>query len=222
MTQDEIFAASEADRWFERNRVALHAHEVARDLPLRLLELYGVRPTRALEVGGANGYRVAGLLDRGTTEASVVELSTAAIEDGKSRYPRVSFHQGVAHALPLTSQFELVIVNYVLHWVDRSSLLRVVAELDRVLAPDGHLLIGDFSPHGPRRVPYHHLPDRDVYTFKQDYGGIFTSSGLYQLVACLSSDGHDLVTHVHDDRRAMVTLLRKRVDGFYAAPAGAR
>jgi SAM-dependent methyltransferase len=251
MTQDEIFAATEADRWFERNRAALTSLDPAKDVPLRLLDLYRLRPQRVLEVGGANGYRVAQLLERGATSATVVEPSLAAITDGRARYPRVVFHQGVARMLPVEGNFDLVIVHFVLHWIDRALLLQAIAEIDRVLAPDGHLVIGDFSPHGPRRAPYHHLPDRDVHTFKQDYAAIFTASGLYQTVASLSSDAYDLdsthvdsiawseatvsgdaalprrngstqrevgiVTPVADDRRTAVTLLRKRLDGFYAS-----
>jgi hypothetical protein len=45
---------------------------------------------------------------------------------------------------------------------------------------------------------------------------IFTATGLYQTVASLSSDAYELVTPVPDDRRTAVTLLRKRLDGFYA------
>ena len=32
----------------------------------------------------------------------------------------------------------------------------------------------------PSRRKYHHLPDKDVWTWKQDYGGVFESAGMYE------------------------------------------
>lgn len=35
-------------------------------------------------------------------------------------------------------------------------------------------------PDYQQRRKYHHLPELDIYTYKQDYGNIFISSGLYK------------------------------------------
>jgi len=209
-TQDEIFIASEADRWFERNAHALEKVS-EHDLAMRVVDLYGLAPKTVLEIGAANGYRVAEIARRTGARGFAVEPSPKAIADGRRRFPGVEFHQGEARALPIDGAYDLVIVNFVLHWIDRKNLLRCVAELDRVVADGGCLLIGDFYPWHPTANVYHHLPDAGVKTFKQDYGAIFVASELYQPVALLTSDGHSRGASIPDDKRYGVSLLRKRL-----------
>ena len=209
-TQDEIFSASEADRWFERNAHALEKVS-DHDLAMRVIELYGLRPTSVLEIGAANGYRVAAISSLTGARGVAVEPSPKAIADGRTRFPQIEFVQGEARNLPTHDTFDLVIINFVLHWIDRHNLLRCIAEIDRVVANGGHLLIGDFHPWHPTANVYHHLPDAGVKTFKQDYGAVFVASELYQPVALLTSDGHALGGSIPDDKRYGVSLLRKRI-----------
>lgn len=213
-TQDEMFLAAESDRWFERNQAAL-GKDLDADLALRLLSLYRLKPQSVLEVGAANGYRVAEIAKRTGAHATAVEPSLLALADGRAKYGQVSFHQGSARQLPVDGPFELVIVNYVFHWIDRVNLLRSVAEIDRVTADGGWLLIGDFHPWLPTRNKYHHLPDAAVYTYKQSYADIFLASGIYQSVAQLSANERELQADASDDRRSAVSLLRKRLAGGY-------
>jgi SAM-dependent methyltransferase len=213
-TQDEVFLAAESDRWFQRNLTAL-GRDLDNDLPLKLLSLYQMKPRSVLEVGAANGYRIAEIAKRFGTRAVAVEPSSLAVADGRQRYPTVEFHEGHARQLPVTGPFELVIVNFVLHWVDRANLLQSVAELDRVTAEGGWLLIGDFHPWFPTRNRYHHLPDANLYTYKQDYAEIFLASHLYQSVAQLTANDRELQADASDDRRNAVSLLRKRASGDY-------
>lgn len=215
--QVAIFAQTEGDRWFERNRASLTSCDVEHDFPLRLIELYSLRPRSVLEIGASNGFRVAALAARGVRDAVAVEASAAAIRDGAARFPDVQFIRATADAIPLHRTFELVIVNFVLHWVDRTRLLTSVGEIDRLVADGGYLLLGDFHPARPTRVPYHHLPDQAVYTYKQAYGIVFRASGLYQPIAMLSGDhtGHELRANVPEDDRVATWLLRKSLQGNY-------
>ncbi|MCU1283252.1 MAG: methylase involved in ubiquinone/menaquinone biosynthesis-like [bacterium] len=215
-TQDETFVGSEADHWFERNREALASVDFDHDPPLRLVSLYKLPARSVLEIGAANGYRVAELARRTGAHATAVEPSQRAVADGRARYPHVDLRQGEARALPVDGPFDLVIVNFVFHWIDRANLLRCVAEVDRVIGDGGYLLIGDFFPATPTRVKYHHLADADVHTFKQDYSSVFVASGLYQPIAMLSGSGHDLDAGASDDGRAATWLLRKRLVDRYA------
>ena len=77
---------------------------------------------------------------------------------------------------------------YVLHWVDRSTLTRTVCAIDGLVGDGGLLILGDFLPDYPQRRRYHHLPDEDLYTFKQDYPALFTGLGLYRKMARLTYD----------------------------------
>jgi SAM-dependent methyltransferase len=219
VSQEEIFAACEGDRWFRRNKSTLERFVPASDLPLQIMELYSLRPRCVLEIGAANGYRLAAISARYSAKTVAVELSTEAIRDGQSKFPQVTFVQGSLHALPLQEPFDLIIVNFVFHWVDRTRLLRSVAEVDRVLAAGGFLLIGDFAPANRLKVRYHHLAEPELYTYKQDYAATFLASGLYQAVCLLTTEhaAGALRGEVGEDTRIGVWLLRKRLMELYLA-----
>lgn len=215
--QDEVFSAFEGDNWFRRNRPAIERFDPEHDLPLKLIRLYGISPAAVLEVGAANGYRLAELAECYGARAVAVEPSADARADGERRYPAVTFLPGALDAIPTAATFDLVIINFVFHWVDRSRLLRAVAEIDRVVADNGFLIIGDFHPSNQLRVPYHHLPAQEIYTYKQNYAATFLTSGLYHPV-CLLTGIHDrgqLTTDVTQDALAGVWLLRKSLEGHY-------
>lgn len=216
--QGAVFAAFEGDAWFRRNAAALVDFNPVADLPLRLLDLYGIRPTAVVEVGAANGYRVAELRRRTGARAVAVEVSEEAIRDGIARHPEVEFVRAAAVSVPLRGPFDLVIVNFVFHWVDRLSLLRAAGEIDRLCGTGGFLLIGDFFPANRMRAPYHHARELSIFTYKQDYAALFLSSGVYGLVATLTADHatHTLRPDVPDGDRIGTWLLRKEPDARYA------
>jgi SAM-dependent methyltransferase len=226
MNQDEVFLESEGDRWLARNKAAiLKPENLANDHVIGAITMMNLRPQSVLEIGASNGWRLNEIAQRFGCRVTAVEPSSAAIQDGQTRFPTVQFLRGTASELPLEAQsrFDLVIVNFVLHWVDRSTLLRSVAEIDRVLAEDGFLSIGDFYPSFPQRVRYHHLPEQDVWTYKQNYADVFLASNLYEMVASYSFDHatHALRSDVQPEDRAQVALLRKCIGGRYqnAGPA---
>jgi len=216
-SQDDLFAASEGNRYFLRNQEAYNAFNPGQDPPIRLLELYQVRPKNALEVGCSSGFRLAAIAERYGARVVGCEPSAEAIAAGRQRYPKVEFIQARASALPLDGPFDLVIVNYVFHWIDRSTLLRSVAEVDRVVADGGFLLLGDFAPVNRHKRPYHHLPGESVFTYKQDYAGVFLASGLYYPVGMLIGDHStgDLQSCVPEDDRAGHWLMRKTLGENY-------
>lgn len=221
MIQDKIFAEGEGDRWFARNADALVAADrAALDPILRLVKLSGLSPRRILEVGASNGYRLHELNAAFGAEVTAVEPSQAAIDDGQRRYPSVRFLCGLASAIPIADDygFDLVIVNFVLHWVDRSTLLRSLAEIDRMVADGGYLAVGDFYPAYPERVVYHHLPEANVSTFKQSYSDVFVATNLYEpsLSFVLDHSTHRIQPDASSDNRSQVCLLRKSLHGRYA------
>jgi SAM-dependent methyltransferase len=218
--QDAVFAAGEGDRWFRRNRAALIGPtRLTGDPILRLLELTGLAPKEALEVGAANGYRLAELRRRYGCRATGVEISGEAIRDGQARYPEIDLRFGTASDLPIEvgRQFDLVVINFVLHWIDRSTLLRSAAEIDRAVKPLGYLAIGDFYPDTPERASYHHLPDAGVWTYKQNYAGLFLATQLYEQVALVTYEAgtQDWKVDVDPSRRCAATVLRKVGDDGY-------
>lgn len=221
MLQDNIFMQSEGDRWFERNRAALSRFDAGADLPMKLIDLYDLCPASALEIGAANGFRLAAIHARTAAQVVGVEPSAQAILEGKASYPFVSFVRGLAHAVPLRERFDLVIVNFVFHWIDRAKLMASISETDRLVGDGGFLIVGDFHPANRWRVPYHHLAGAAVETYKQNYAEPFLACGLYHPVCLLTAD-HEakrLNPAVGEDERISAWLLRKEMRGHYVRSA---
>lgn len=208
-TQDNVFSNEEGDKWFARNKEHL---KTDKDLPLFLLNLYNLKPKIVLEVGAANGYRLAEIHKRFQSGVYAVEPSTEAIEDGRKRWPFIQFQKATAEKMEYKEHFfDLVIVNSVFHWVDRDTLLGSIAKIDKVLDWGGYLLLGDFQISCPVKRRYHHTKDKEVFTYKLDYKKIFLSTGFYKEIATISKD-HDrkiLTGETTFDNYFSVSLLRK-------------
>jgi SAM-dependent methyltransferase len=219
MVQDDIFLNSEADAWFNSNAKVL-GKDLENDFPLKLIDFLRLKPKKVLDVGAANGYRIAELSRRlGSGTYVAIEPSQAAIKDGQKRFPFIEFRRGLMYDLPLHDNevFDLVIVHFVFHWISRDKLLGSVAELDRAIADGGYLILGDFLPDVPTKVRYHHLPGEVVFTYKQDYAEIFLSSGLYTHIARLTfnHDTYSLDPDVGGESRGVYSVLRKNKENLY-------
>lgn len=221
-SQEEIFFKKEGDNWFKRNKGTVW--EGGRwDPPLYLMEQYSLSPKKVLEIGCSNGWRLAEIIKKYQIMCVGVEPSLLAIKEGKKKNHKVIFKRGIVSSLPLTETFDLVIVNFVLHWVSREFLFKVIAEIDRVVADEGYLIIGDFLPDNPAKIGYHHLPKGEVYTYKQDYTQIFIASTLYQRVATISFDQESFLLSAQTDsqHRGSCSLLKKSPKyNFFLSPNG--
>lgn len=212
--QEALFIKGEGDEWFKRNKSYIDSsYCIKNDIPLFLIKHYNLEPKKVLEVGCANGYRLGELKKIYNCDCLGIEPSEEAIADGKRLYPDLKFKCGTADSLPIDSEdtFDLVIINFVFHWVSRETLLRVVAEIDKTLANGGYLIIGDFLPDYPVKNHYHHLPEESVYTYKLDYAKIFLSTGFYTMVASFTynCDEHIVEGNIPPESRGVCSLLIK-------------
>ncbi len=196
-----------------RNRAFLQSrHAVSTDIPLRLVKKIKPRPRQVLEVGASNGFRLAEIQKRYQSRVTALEPSAQAIADGRKRFPKIRFVKGVGHKLPFTDgAFDLVIVYFVFHWIDRRNLLKTASELDRVLKPGGHLILGDFLPASPARIRYHHLRNKEVFTYVQNYPALFLASNLYSLqnFVVANHSTRQAGRRVPANRRMGIALLKK-------------
>lgn len=210
--QTNAFAESEGDRYFMRNKSV--AFDADSDPLCQLLRVAELRPTSILEIGASRGDRLAALANRHGCRVVGVEPSENAVLEGRSAH-QIEMHVGTMSAVPLDEKFDVVLVNFVFHWVGRSDLLRSVAEVDRLVADGGHLGIGDFLPSGFTRTPYHHR--EGLWTFKQDYSALFEASGIYFRVATLTGryGGRAPSAITSPAERAGFTLLLKSLDDHY-------
>ena len=212
MSQDNVFLNSEGDNWFKRNMNGLEGAQ-DHDFVINLIQLYNITPKNVLEIGASNGWRLNEINRIYDCNCIAVEPSELAIEAGKEKYPDIEFHRAVANELPFDNdrKFDLVIINFVFHWIGREQLFKSVSEIDRVISDSGFLIIGDFMPDSPNKVKYHHIKDEGVWTYKQDYTRLFTSSNIYKLIGSMTGH-HETKKYdplVDDKSRMAVTLLKK-------------
>ena len=208
--QDEIFKKEEADRWFERNKESLVPKE---DLIIKIIRDYRLldKASKVLEVGSSNGFRLAKIHEEFGSKVFAIEPSKKAVEDGKSKWDFITFYQSTIAEFEENKHFlgfDLIIVNSVFHWIDRSSLLLSIAKVDRMLKWGGHLILGDFQTPIPIKRKYHHR--EGVFTYKQLYKEILTSSCMYVELFSMAFN-HDTKSLSEIDMNTFfsISLLRK-------------
>jgi SAM-dependent methyltransferase len=203
------WSRDEGDNWFRRNRAVIGR---GYDPVTALLQVHAIAPHRVCEVGCSNGYRLAALHHAHGCEVIGVEPSSAAIRDGRRRWPFISFIRATADTFTLERPVDLVIVHFVLHWVPRELLFKTLERIDAALMPGGFLVIGDFGLEGFAKRRYHHRPKDDLWTYKQYYPAVFTVSGLYREIGLLryNHDTHEPSADITTDSMGTVTLLRKQ------------
>lgn len=203
-----IWLESEGDKWFLRNKGYLGKDS---DILLLLLELYSIKPKNVLEIGAANGYRLSKLHEKYKSDVIAVEPSQEAIKDGKKKYPFIKFIRSTCEDLNLPQKFDLVIVNFVFHWIYRENLYLCVEKIDKILEKEGHLIVGDFGTEYFFKRKYHHLKDANLYTWKGPYWELFTKSGQYLEIAKLrfNHDTHKITSYINFDNMGTVVLLKK-------------
>src|SRR5262252_2976880 len=110
-SQKSVFLEGEGDAWYRRNLQHLRAG--GPDIVLTTLQEMRVAPKSVLEIGCANGYRVAQICQQSAAQGYGIEPSAEAVADGRSRYPLLSLEVGTADALPFADgQFDLVIFGF--------------------------------------------------------------------------------------------------------------
>jgi SAM-dependent methyltransferase len=104
-------------------------------------------PVRALDVGSGVGWVVAELLEQVGAEVEGCDIAAVAVERLRRRFPRASFFQAALGAEPLPraeASYGLVtVLDVAYHVVDDEGWLAGVADLARLLAPGGRLVVSD-------------------------------------------------------------------------------
>lgn len=135
-----------------------------------------------LDVGCGNGQ----FLKRwsryyGASKSVGIEPSTDAVNllRRKHRGSGLIFERASIDNLPFsTSEFDLVTVWSVLHWVGRDEYLQALGEIVRVTSR--YLVVMDFVAAKDYRVPYAHKPG--LFTYKADFAPPILASGIMKQV----------------------------------------
>lgn len=226
MTQYEIFSNQEADQYFIRNQDKLHNIINEKDVCVELIKtnLPVEEVHSVIELGAADGYRLHLIKSLFPNCSRIVgtDLSQKAVDEGKKRYGIAMYKAAIEDVLD-EEPFDLVIVNSVLHWVDRNNLFKAFYCIDRLVNNNKYLCVGDFCPFFPQKNAYHHTPSEEVYTFKQDYAKVFLASNMYQVLqkiyyagtgpdASLAEINQKILTQY--DRRC-ISLLHKNTLAYF-------
>lgn len=125
---------------------------------LALLREAGLSPrSRVVDAGGGASSLVDDLLDAGVRDATIVDLSTEALEVAKRRLgPRArDVHWLAGDLLDIDfapGRFDLWHDRAVLHFLtSEADAARYVEQASRAVVPDGYAVIGGFAPGGPER-----------------------------------------------------------------------
>jgi len=181
-TLKNAFVTYEADAWFDRNVDVLEGYDPTKDIILKIFNDYGLTPNNVLEVGCSYGYRLNAIKNILPNSKVVgIAASSKAIEYGKDKYLNLDLLNYTADDLSSFGDeyFDTIIIGFVFYVVDRSLLLKVVAEIDRVLKNGGNLIILDFYSTAPSKNPYQHIKGVEAYSYKQKYEETFLASKLY-------------------------------------------
>jgi SAM-dependent methyltransferase len=152
-----------ASAWQRGDHVAEYANRQLLPVEVVLLVRYrDVLSRRTLEVGCGAG-RILGYVAQLGGEAHGIDISPAMVEHCRSRYPAAHTHVGDLADIGRTAEgpFDAVLaLDNVLDVFDDAERRRVLADLKRLLAPDGLVI---FSSHNLAYVD-RGAPDRNAAT----------------------------------------------------------
>lgn len=218
INQEDIFLNGEGNNWFKRNKEYIELIEF--DWISEVIKkIRSNNINSILECGCSSGYRLSKLKNIFPKNRIVgFDISQEAIEYGKKKYPEIElYHHKISESFD-KGEFDLIICNFVLHWVDRRELASVIANMDKMTSDNGHIIIGDFLPDYNHKNRYHHLSDEVVYTYKQDYSNIFESLGTYKMIGryvFTNNIKEEKIDISDNDFRASISVLNKNLFGFY-------
>jgi ubiquinone/menaquinone biosynthesis C-methylase UbiE/DNA-binding transcriptional ArsR family regulator len=177
--------AASAARYFESHALdwdairSLHVPEAAVEAAM-CAALSGASLGRLADVGTGTG-RMLELFAPSSTSATGIDRSSEMLRLARAKLSeidagRIALLQGDINSLPLDDEsIDTLILHQVLHYLPAPEA--AMAELTRVLAPNGRVLIVDFAPHDREELRDAHAHARLGFSDAQ-INGWFAASGL--------------------------------------------
>lgn len=221
MTQENIFLSSEADAWFERNKLGIAEKSSEDDKIFQSIQYFfpnGLTDKRVLEIGCANGYRLRWLKQLLNAEILGVEPSQVAVDEGKQSYLLHEEEIRVATASQFfinnTAQFDLIIFGHSLYLIDPDVYSEIVHGVMKALNSQGYIFIYDFDSPAQRQV-YHH---RDgIYSYKMPFAELFTWHPQFKMLF-KSMESHGGGISVGNCKEDCALSVIRKTDKAFAFP----
>jgi SAM-dependent methyltransferase len=213
--QKEIFKKTEANNYHERNKDKNHEGHVSYDLEILVetLKPFAKDIMSILELGCANGNKLAYLVKKFEAIGYGVDLSSSALEDARRRYPELKFeHAGADERIFHKNSMDLVYLGFFLYVLDREDVYTTMANVDYYLKAGGFVAIFDFDYGINAKFPYAH--NKDITTFKSDYAKILLSSGHYHLVSKTSFQRNSRTFSIDPNLRISLSILFKNQNAY--------
>lgn len=127
----------------DRHR-ALHFRHVAE----QVVALVPARPAHVLDYGPGDALHAGDVADAvgRVTLCEASDLIRGQLRERFAGHPRVTVLAGPDPGAVADGSVDLLVVNSVVQYLDRSDLEALLAEARRLLAPDGRLVVGDVVP----------------------------------------------------------------------------
>ncbi len=171
----------ESYNFFKRN----FGGKILKEIPPNPCLLQAVKASKinlkglnVLDVGCGGGQNSYWLTEEKGCHCTGIEPHPKTVKLLAKAYPNIGFKVGVADHLPFeTNSFDLVLLRASLTVVDRNLILQALGEATRVTRK--WLILSDFAPLAPFRVPYKHRPG--IYTWHVDCTEILQMTGILNL-----------------------------------------
>jgi ubiquinone/menaquinone biosynthesis C-methylase UbiE len=180
------FLNSEGDSFFKRNSTAFeNQNYLDNDIIMKNIKNNNIlnykENLNILEIGCSNGWRLNELYNLNSNHNYYgIDPSKDAIMNGSKKYDHINFEISTCDNMSFEKNtFDLIMVPFVLMYVDRELLLKSVSEIDRILKNNGILIITDFYSNRQRKNNYKYI--ENTYIYKQNFFEIFLSSKNYFL-----------------------------------------
>ncbi len=230
--QDQYYLENEGNDFFRRNFGGKEA-PILRPLKKVIFENLtesGIAFSKVLEYGCCYGDLLFYLKANGlATECVGVDASDEAVAFGAKEFGdgAMLVHGTIADNeinknADYTRHFDLIIIDDVFGWVSRETLLESIANIDVVLADNGHVFIRDFYPDKRVKNQNHHVESGVVCNYKVpgSHASVFLATGTYEVVfQKIYYDTVGMSTGYNCDNnfnyRWTDVVLRKSINGYF-------
>jgi len=194
MSQDEYYLKREANDFFDRWKTAEGKNfngklrQNKSSILFQLEENISLYDIKVLEVGCFIGDLLFHLKKKYSCKVYGVEPSSKACDLSKKIFnlkniETTIFTKSKFYSLDkkYNNYFDLIIVDDVLSWMPRESIMQALAIIDWLLKINGAIFFRDFSPNFSFAFENHHQKNKNVFNFKQANGhrSFFLQTGMY-------------------------------------------